>query len=198
MGCGSGECMEHCPAKGDDDMKFFRCQICGEVYMGSGRPSNCPHCGALRKYLVPAAEWSDENLTITGLSDVSRQNLEKALQLEVNNAPFYRDASANAKTVEMQSVFKCLGKIEAEHASLVRKILGCEFPKPEPGREKASGDDTENLRLAHEREVFAAGFYLRASENAPEPRVKKVFKALSEIEGDHIDVEAGFMGSGGG
>ncbi|MBI5189774.1 MAG: ferritin [Nitrospirae bacterium] len=177
-------------------MKFFRCEICGEVYMGKSRPSNCPHCGALGKYLVPAADWTDENLSITELSDVSRSNLEKALQLEVNNAPFYRDASANAKTVELQGVFKALGKVEAEHASLVRKILGCEFPKPEPGREMATKDDTENLRIAHEREVFAAGFYKRASMNAAEPRVKKVFLALSEIETDHINLEEDFMNGG--
>ena len=170
-------------------IEFSRCQICGEVYMGATRPSNCPHCGAKGKYMVPVADWTDENETITGLSGVSRENLVKALQLEVNNAPFYRDASEKAKTIELKGIFKGLGKIEAEHASLVRKILKCEMPAPEPGRKKASDDDLDNIRLAHDREIFATDFYKRSAENAAEPRVKKVFTALSEIENDHIDVE---------
>lgn len=175
-------------------MKFFRCQICGEVYMGKSKPSNCPSCGALNKYIVPADEWTDENLTITALSDISRENLVKALQLEVNNAPFYRESSEKADTALLQGVLKCLAKIEAEHASVIRKILKCEFPPPEPGREKASDDPRENLRLAHSREVFASDFYRRAAGQAVEPRVRKVFAALSEIETDHVTVEAGLIG----
>jgi len=174
-------------------MSFYRCQICGEVYMGKVKPSNCPHCGALGKYLVPAEQWTDENETITSLTDISRENLSKALQLEVNNSPFYRDASAGAHTMELQGIFKALGKIEAEHASLIRKILDCEMPNPEPGREKATPDDLENIRLAHEREVFATSFYEGAAAKAVEPRIKKVFTALSEIENDHINVEAGLL-----
>ena len=175
-------------------MKFYRCQVCGEVYMGKAAPSNCPHCGALKKYLIPADEWTDENETLAEISDVSRENLEKALQLEVNNAPFYREASAKADTVKLQGILKCLAKIEAEHASVIRKILRCEFPQPQPGREKATDDPRENLRLAHSREVFAAGFYERAAGQAVEPRIKKVFTALSEIETDHINVESGLIG----
>ena len=170
-------------------LEFFRCQICGEVYMGRSKSSNCPSCGALGKYMVPIKEWTDENEGVGEISPISRENLMKALQLEVNNAPFYRDASAKAKTAELQGIFKGLGKIEAEHISVIRKLLKCEVPAPEPGREKATDDDLDNIRVAHEREIFAAGFYERAAVNAVEPRVKKVFTALSEIENDHIAVE---------
>ena len=44
------------------------------------KPSNCPFCGAKDKYLVDAAEWADENLSIDMLSEISKTNLEKALQ----------------------------------------------------------------------------------------------------------------------
>jgi rubrerythrin len=175
-------------------MNFYRCQICGDVYMGKSLPSNCPYCGSLKKYMVPAKDWTDENESIEELSGFSRENLEKALQLEVNNAPFYRDASASADDVELQGIFKCLAKIEAEHISVIKKILKCEPPAPEPGREMATKDTLENLRLAHAREVFAASFYERAAGQAVEPRVKKIFTALSEIESDHIEVEAGLLG----
>jgi rubrerythrin len=177
-------------------MNFYRCQICGDVYMGKTKPSNCPYCGAKNTYIVDAKEWTDENDTITALSDLSRGNLMKALQLEVNNAPFYRDGSARAKTMELQGIFKGLAKVEAEHASLIRKILKCDMPEPEPGREKAVDSDIENLRLAHSREVFATDFYKNAATNAVEPRVKKVFTALSEIETDHIHIEDGLLNGG--
>lgn len=175
-------------------MKFFRCQICGDVFIGTEKPSNCPYCGSKDRYLVPAAEWTDENLTITELSAVSRRNLEKALQLEVDNAPFYRDASARAKTMHLQGAFKGLAKVEAEHASVVRKILKCEPPLPGPDAERAVDDDMGNLRLAHEREVEASRFYAASALEAVEPRVKKVFIALSQIEADHIMVEKELLG----
>ncbi len=176
-------------------MQFFRCRICGDVFIGTAAPSNCPYCGGKAKYLVPVEQWVDENLAITELSEISRQNLEKALHLEVDNTPFYRDASAKAKTMKLQGVFKGLAKVENEHASVIQKILKCKFPPPNPANSTATDDDPENLRLAHEREIEASKFYARSSVEAIEPRVKKVFLALSEVEADHIRLENELMQS---
>jgi len=170
-------------------MNFYRCLICGDVYMGKEKPSNCPFCGAKDKYLVDAAEWVDENLSIDMFSEISKTNLDKALQLEVNNAPFYRDAMSRTKDTALQGIFKYLSKIEAEHAATVKKILKCELPQPEKGKEAATDDDMENLKAAHEREKAATAFYRKAAQEAAEPRVKKAFTALSEIEADHIALE---------
>ncbi len=174
-------------------MSFYRCLICGETYMGKDKPSNCPFCGAKEKYMVNVAEWVDENLSIAELSDISRKNLEKALQLEANNAPFYRDAMMKSGSIEIQGIFKYLSKIEAEHASVVKKILKCELPEPEQGEEVATDDETENIRAAHEREKAATAFYSKAATEAIEPRVKRVFTALAEIETDHIKLEGGLL-----
>ena len=135
--------------RGKEKMNFYRCLICGDPYMGKERPSHCPFCGAKDEYLVPASEWVDENLTLGALSEVSRKNLEKALQLEVNNAPFYSDAMQRTKDIELQGIFKYLSKIEKEHSTVVKKILKCELPEPEPGKEVAADDDRENLAAAH-------------------------------------------------
>ncbi len=174
-------------------MTVYRCLICGDPYMGKEKPSHCPFCGATDLYIVKASEWIDENTSIGTLTDISRRNLEKALQLEVNNAPFYRDAMANTKNIELQGIFKYLSKIEAEHASVVKKILKCDLPEPEPGKEVASDDDRENISSAHEREKSATAFYRQAALEASEPRVKRVFTALSEIESDHIDLEKALL-----
>lgn len=170
-------------------MQFHRCLICGEVYMGEGKPSNCPFCGAKERYLVTAAKWVDENEDLGPLSDISRKNLERALQLEVNNAPFYRDAMTQTKNIELQGIFKVLSKIEQEHASVIKKILKCDLPVPETGKEVASESDRDNLSSAHLREQEATAFYQQAAGEAVEPRVKKVFTALTEIESDHVKLE---------
>jgi rubrerythrin len=174
-------------------MSFFRCQICGDVYMGTGKPSNCPFCGAPERFLVPAGEWVDENETLSDLSGGSRRNLEKALQLEVNNAPFYRDAMSKTGSMELAGIFKCLAKIEAEHASTVRKMLKVELPEPEQGQEVATDDDRQNVSTAHEREIAATAFYRQAAGEAVEDRVRKVFTALAEVESDHIDLETALL-----
>ncbi|OIO39217.1 MAG: hypothetical protein AUJ75_01630 [Candidatus Omnitrophica bacterium CG1_02_49_10] len=171
-------------------MAFYRCLICGEIYMGSKGPTNCPFCGAGDKYLISAEKWADENITMGELSDISRKNLKKALQLEVNNAPFYRNAMMNTKNIELQGIFKYLSKVEAEHASTLKKILRCEPPAPESGKEAAFSDDIENLKAAHKREKEAVAFYRQAAKEATEERVRKVFTALSEIESDHVALEA--------
>lgn len=174
-------------------MNFYRCLICGETYMGKDKPSNCPFCGAKEKYMVSAADWVDENLSIDKFSDISRKNLEKALQLEANNAPFYRDAMMKSRSIEIQGIFKYLSKIEAEHASVVKKILKCELPEPEKGREVATDDEIENIKTAHEREKEATVFYSKFATEAVEPRVKRVFTVLAEIETDHIKLEGGLL-----
>lgn len=175
-------------------MKFYRCLICGDPYMGREKPTNCPFCGASDEYLVNAADWIDENESLGELSDLSQKNLEEALQLEVNNAPFYRDAMIRTKNVELQGILKNLAKIEAEHASTIKKILKVELPQPEEGKEVATDIDRENIAAAHEREVAAAAFYRQSAEEAVEERVRKVFTALASIESDHIDLEETLLG----
>ncbi|MDH7479995.1 MAG: rubrerythrin, partial [Syntrophomonadaceae bacterium] len=109
-------------------MKLYRCLICGEAYMGTTKPSNCPFCGAPEEYLAGGDQWVDENLGLGELSEVSRSNLARALQLEVNNSAFYRDAMNRTSDIELQGVFKYLSKVEAEHASTIRKIIRVEPP----------------------------------------------------------------------
>ncbi|MFA5809092.1 MAG: ferritin family protein [Thermoleophilia bacterium] len=170
-------------------MKFYRCQICGDSYMGKEKPSNCPFCGAADEYLVMAADWVDENESLGEISETSRANLEQALQLEVNNAPFYRNAMSRTSNIELQGIFKSLAKIEAEHASTIKKMLKVELPQPQEGMEVAVDNDRDNISMAHEREIAATAFYRQAADEAVEGRVRKVFTALTMIESDHIELE---------
>jgi len=77
--------------------------------------------------------------------------------LEINNTNFYKAASEKSRDVHFSSMFKGISKVEREHASAICKHLGIE-----------KQDSTAGL------------------ERAPEEEIKEFFKALMEIESDHI------------
>ncbi len=169
-------------------MKVFRCRICGEVYLGTEKPASCPFCGAHDEFLVLGRDWEDENEGLE-LTSVSRENLGKALQLEVSNAAFYFSAYQAAKDIEIQGMFKSLSKVEAEHASAISKILKAPKPDITQVKEPAAESDEENLRQSLAREERATKFYREAAGQASEKRVREFFNALSEIESDHIQLD---------
>lgn len=169
-------------------MKIYRCLICGDAYVGYDKPLNCPFCGAHDKFMVDAYEWEDRNIGVE-LSDVSRKNLEKALEIEISNSAFYRCAADKAQDKIVQGMFKALSKIEAEHASTICKLLRIPKPNIAAVEVHCSKSDLENLKESYERETRASNFYTKAAEEATEPRIKEVFSALVEVEKDHLDLD---------
>ena len=168
-------------------MKVYRCRICGEVYIGEEKPKSCPFCGAHENYFVLAEEWS--LIEAANLSDISRENLKKALDLEIDNTNFYKAVSERSKEdVYVQSMFKGLSKVEREHASTICKHLEIQKPDSDVGSDKAVDSDEENIKEANRRERRAVKFYGEASSQAPEPEMKEFFKALMQIESDHIEL----------
>ena len=165
-------------------MKVFRCRVCGEVYIGEEKPKSCPFCGAHEDYFVLAKEWKLLQGGI--LSDLTKANLKKALDLEIDNTNFYKAISEKAKNVYVSSMFKGLSKVEREHASAICKHLGIEKPDSKVGLDKVVDSDKDNIREANRREKRAVKFYGEASIKAQESEIKEFFKALMQIETDHI------------
>lgn len=168
-------------------MQVYRCRICGDPYVGGAKPAHCPFCGAPEKYIIFAKDWQEqERFTIT---ETSKANLQHALELEVSNSLFYRCAFEVAMDPELSAMFRALSKVEAEHASTIRKILSMAKPSGEEDtRGRCQALDPANVNEAHDRETRAINFYTRAAEVAEEPRVKEVFTALVEIETTHIEL----------
>jgi len=165
-------------------MKVYRCRVCGEVYIGEKKPASCPFCGAHEAYFVEAGEW--KLLKAESLSDASRENLKKALDLEMDNTNFYLAVSKKSKNVFVSSMFKGLSKVEREHASAICKHLGIARPDTKEGSDKAVDSDKANIEESNRREKRAVKFYGEALRQATEPDIKEFFKILSEIESDHI------------
>lgn len=163
-------------------VKLWRCEICGDPYIGECPPANCPFCGAKAKY-IKEAKLADVNFDVD-LNEKDKANAEHALQVEISNAAFYFCAAKKTNDSEGRLLFKALGKVEAEHASVWRKILKLESI-PE-GNEQCHIKNEENLEDSHKRETRAIEFYRKAASESANPKVKQIFEAFVEVETDHL------------
>jgi rubrerythrin len=163
-------------------VKLWRCIICGDPYIGVNPPSNCPFCGAHEPFIREAKQAVV--VFEVPLSEKDRANAERALQVEVSNATFYFCAAEKTDDAEGKLLFKALGKIEAEHAAIWRKVL--RLPKVPVGSETCHTENVKNLNESHERETRAIAFYKKAAEESDHERLKQIFEALVEIETDHL------------
>ena len=163
-------------------VKLYRCIICGDAYIGANPPANCPFCGAHIEYIVEAKD-AVVNFDVP-LSVKDRANAEHALKVEISNSAFYVCAANQTNDPEGKILFKALGKIEAEHASIWRKIL--KLGSVPPGSETCHMENVENLKESHERETRAIDFYRKSAAEADHSRIRQLFEALVEIETDHL------------
>ena len=161
---------------------LWRCEICGDPYIGENPPDNCPFCGAHKQYFKKAKDAAaDFDVSLTAKD---KENAEHALQVEVSNAAFYFCAAQKTGDAEGKLLFKALGKVEAEHAAIWKKILKLkEAPKTV---EQCFAENKDNLNESHARETKAITFYSKAAAEAANSRIKQIFTALVEVETDHL------------
>ena len=169
-------------------VKVYRCKICGEGYIGDSVPTHCPFCGAHVKSMVLATAWSWPDVNVT---DVSKKNLERALQLEISNSEFYFCAAKKANNEADRTMFKRLAKIEREHADLISKHLKIKGSEISQEKDICSMNNTDNLRESNTRERNAIGHYAKFLTEAKEERIKEIFTALIEVENDHLSLTEG-------
>jgi len=167
--------------------KLWRCRICSEPYIGYSPPGNCPFCGAHQEYIIPAENWKFED--DIQLSEKSRKNMEEALKIEISNSAFYLCVSRVSKDLFIQGMFKALSKVEAEHAKLHARILKAPKPDIDFDQKLCNSLDADSVKESLEREINAVAKYGKFWGEAKEPRLKEVFKALVDIEGDHIALD---------
>jgi len=169
-------------------MKLLRCRICGETYLGTGAPDRCPFCGAGEQYFVPAEQYPAD-VNSVDLTEVELADLQTAIGLERGNARFYAALGGQAGSPTLQSAYKRLSAIEAEHCSVFCKLAG--VTKPSDLREPSSsaGDWCADIADSLAREQRASAFYAEAARRASSERVREVLAAVSAVEIDHIEVD---------
>ena len=167
--------------------QLFRCKICGEAYVGEEKPSNCPYCGAHRKWLVAAKDYVVPK--IPELTKISRKNLEFTFDLEVKASQIYHCIRKKTKDEFILGMFKSISKVELEHAELVGKLLGKDPGGEIPLKENLCTDDRkDSLEKTKVLETHAIEHYKKFLAEATEPRVQEIFQALIEVEQDHLDL----------
>lgn len=170
-------------------MKMYRCRICGETYLGSEAPSQCPFCGAHRDYLVDTTEYP-EDINAVQITEVERNDLMTAIQLERDNARFYFGMGVHkADNPKLASGYKRLGKIEAEHCELFCKLAGVNEPDDLTEPEDVDADWCANINESIAREQRARDLYIQMAGRATSDRIAEVFTAVSEVEADHIELD---------
>jgi len=163
--------------------KLFRCRICGDPYIGEKAPTRCPFCGAYEGFI---GEFKDVKVTFdVTLNEKDKRNVQHALEVEISNASFYFCAADKTEDPEAKQLFKALGKVEAEHATIWSKLLQLpkEAIKPMP---VCSTLYKDNLNESHNRETRAIEFYKQAAKESTDKRVREIFAALVQVETDHL------------
>ena len=164
-------------------MNPYRCEICGEPYLGPNPPERCPFCGSAGKLVLPAAEWL--NYGKVEMCEQSYQDCKKALELELDNYAYYKCSVSKADNQVTEAIFKRLAEQELEHAEVFAEAMGIPLPEV-PECKCCSKDDSNNYVKSNKHESRAINFYIEAANRAPEPRIKQIFRAISEVENQHL------------
>ena len=148
--------------------------------------NSCPFCGAGNEYI---AHNNLINYGDTLLDYNTIKILDNAMKLEVFNGDFYRKASFLAEEEKNRKLFEALSKIEMIHARVHQKLGGFkELPVlKEMDYSKYKGDEIL-LEMASKREVHAVEYYSRYTDIVCSEHIKEVFRALSKVEREHIEL----------
>jgi len=167
-------------------MKTFICEICGDAYLGSEKPKNCPFCGARVAFIKEGKDAQPVVNIKQQLSEQTIVNLNETLKLEMGANAIYTCMAGKAATYEISKMYKRLAKIELEHAVICTKLLGIEMPPA--GSELCGDTDSENFQKTIELEDHASELYTEFAKNSEEAHIKILFTALNQAEQDHIEL----------
>jgi rubrerythrin len=169
-------------------MHFYRCRICGETYLGSAKPSDCPFCGADGRFMALTEEYP-EDINDVEPTDTEQADIKVSIALERANTHFYLAMAARKDNPKLASGYQRLATIEAKHCSVFCKLAGVPQPEDlmEVGEELGSwdADIEESLR----RETHAADVYAKFAARATTPRLIEVWNEIAAVETDHIELD---------
>lgn len=172
-------------------MQTYICQICGDAYVGEGKPTECPFCGAPSNFIKPGKEARPIVNEKTEIGEVSRRNLEATYDLEIKASAIYTCMAGKAKTYEVKAMFKRLAKIELEHAVIATKLLG--NPAPVVSPQNCPDADAENFEETVKLEKHATEVYAKFMQEAAETNIRILFNALNQVEADHIKLMKNYL-----
>lgn len=144
----------------------------------------CPFCGVREEHLGSKEDiyQIDEEL-----DDTIIKILQKAMKLEVFNGEFYKVAALLSKNEDISRKFNDLSHIELMHAKIHQKLGGFKnLPILKKLNYTKYDKDIILLEQANIRERHAVEFYNKNSSKVSSHYIKLIFKALSQVEEEHI------------
>lgn len=172
-------------------MKTYICQICGEAYIGSEKPHDCPFCGATVNFMKLGSEATPIINQREEISEISRKNLLETLYLERTATALYECMSGKDEKYEIKAMYKRLSKVEFQHATVVTQLLG--MAAPQIDAESCSDDLAENFKKTIDLEDTATNLYVKFAKEAVEKNVKIFFTALAQVERGHIELIKSYL-----
>lgn len=172
-------------------MNIYICQICGDAYIGTEKPKDCPFCGAREMFIKLGREYTPLLELEAPLGEISRKNLEYSLELEKTASGIYSCMADYADSYEVQAMYKDLAKVEREHSYIIAKMLGYERSEISP--QICSEDDLENFKKTLELEDNAVQKYNCFAKEAEERAVKIFFTALTQVEQGHSELVRSYL-----
>lgn len=172
----------------------WRCLICGEIFLGTECPSNCPFCGAHGIHIIRPPEGGDPNVADIGdaggeLTEKEKENLDASIEIEYENSTFYALVAKKPGPVEVCGVFKRLSRVESEHLSLFCKLRGVKKPT-HPAKPMSTEESwSEIASKSSQMETNAHTLYTRFAKETDKPRLREVWNAIAQVELDHMALD---------
>jgi len=117
------------------------------------------------------------------LTDATRQNALKALELEALCEAFYRCCEENAQTRIAETYFRRLARHEEHHKQELARLLAVE--EPELPMVECPASDKQKYLEAVEKERMAIAHYELSFEQATEERAMEIFVTFADVEMEH-------------
>lgn len=172
-------------------MNLYICEICGDAYIGTEKPSDCPFCGAKGNFIKLAHEAQPIVNIKTEINELSRKNLMETLALETRANAIYLCMAGKSKEYKIMKMYKRLAKVELEHAIIVTKLLG--IAMPEIKDETCADELKENFNKTIELEDHAILLYGKFVRESTEENVRKFFGALIQVEQGHSELVKNYL-----
>lgn len=165
---------------------MYICEICGDAYIGTEKPTDCPFCGAKNNFIKLAAEAKPIVNIKSEISELSKKNLLETLALETRATAIYTCMAGKCQEYKFNKMYKRLAKVELEHAIIVTKLLG--IAMPEINQEICADELKTNFNKTVELEDHASELYKKFTTEASEDHIRKFFGALMQVEKGHIEL----------
>lgn len=171
-------------------MQIYRCLICGDTIVMESKPDNCPYCGSDESYIVYTIDYPEDINDITTTTQ-EYDDLMHAAQLEDTNGKFYENLGEVDEDSTLSDLYHRLSKIENEHLEVFAKLMKQPVDSLDFDRGEVDPKETwdDNIDISTAQEIEARDFYNLAADRSTTPRVIQVFKAIAEVEQNHIDVD---------